>query len=132
MCVILVVILHTFYIVEHVLFTFFCYNKVNKSSAKDKIKMKIVYFTDFCSYLKYHNHNTLEHAIEKYLKWFYSFSDKTLVPLKHSLKRLKRRGYKNLVIWSRGIDTSRFNAGFKSTELRSRLGAGVKFAYLLP
>ena len=86
--------------------------------------------TDYCSCLKYHNLNALEPVVEKYLKWFYSFSDKTLVPSKHSLERLKRSGYKNLGIWSRGIDTSIFNAGFKSTELRSRLGAGDKFVYL--
>jgi len=86
--------------------------------------------TDYSSYLKYHNLNTFEPAVEKYLKWFYSFSDITLVPSKHSLERLNRKGYKNLGIWSRGIDTSRFNAGFKSTDLRNRLGAGDKFAFL--
>jgi len=86
--------------------------------------------TDFCSYLKYHNLNALEPAVEKYLKWFYSFSEKTLVPSKHSLERLNRKGYKNLGIWSRGIDTSRFNTGFKSTELRNKLGAGDKFVFL--
>ena len=86
--------------------------------------------TDYSGYLKYHNLNTFELAVERYLKWFYSFSEKTLVPSKHSLERLKQRGYKNLGIWSRGVDTSRFNAGFKSPELRSRLGAGDKFVFL--
>ena len=33
-------------------------------------------------------------------------------------------------IWSRGIDTGIFNAGLRSSELKSRLGAGDKFAFL--
>jgi glycosyltransferase involved in cell wall biosynthesis len=86
--------------------------------------------TDYCNYLKFHNLNAFEPAIEKYLKWFYSFSDKTLVPSEHSRKLLEQKGYKNLGIWSRGIDTGRFNAGFRSTELRNGLGTGDKFVIL--
>jgi glycosyltransferase involved in cell wall biosynthesis len=86
--------------------------------------------TDYCKYLKFHNLNVFEPAVEKYLKWFYSFSDKTLVPSEHSRKQLELKGYKNLGIWSRGIDTGKFNAGFRSTEVRNGLGTGDKFAFL--
>ena len=86
--------------------------------------------TDYCNFLKFHNLNAFEPAIERYLKWFYGFSDKTLVPSQHTLGRLKQKGYGNLGIWTRGIDTSKFNAGFKSTDTRSALGAGDKFAFL--
>ena len=86
--------------------------------------------TDYCKYLEFFNLNAFEPAVEKYLKWFYGFSDKTLVPSKHTLERLERKGYKNLGIWSRGIDTSKFNAGFRSMEARNQLGTGDKFAFL--
>ena len=152
-------ILHTFYIVEYVVFTFLCYIKVDKSSAKEKNRMKTAYFTDILTpetngvtstlnelshYLKtngikhafftadYGNRGIKEPDTSAGVKRVQRFSDKMLIPPKHSPERLGRRGYKNLGIWPRGMDKGRFNAGLKSTELRSRLGAGDKFAFLLP
>jgi len=86
--------------------------------------------TDFCKYLKYFDLEQFETLVEKYLKWFYSFSDKTLVPSKHTLIKLKEKKYENLGIWTRGIDTRKFNAGFRSKEIRNMLGTGDKFAFL--
>ena len=86
--------------------------------------------TDYCKFLKFHNLNAFEPAVDRYLKWFYGFSDKTLVPSKHTLGQLKHKGYTNLGIWTRGIDTSKFNAGYRSTDTRNALETGDKFAFL--
>ena len=101
-----------------------------KYATSRKLPLVMSSHTDFCNYLKYFDLDPLEVIAEKYLKWFYSFSDKTLVPSKHTLEKLKEKNYKNLGIWTRGIDTSKFNAGFRSTEVRKMLGTGDKFAFL--
>jgi len=88
------------------------------------------YHTDFCKYLQYHNLKPFEPFVERYLKWFHSFSAKTLVPSAYTLKQLMRKGYNNLDIWSRGVDTSKFNAGFRSEEVRRFWGINGKFAFL--
>jgi glycosyltransferase involved in cell wall biosynthesis len=67
--------------------------------------------------------------VENYLSWFHSFSALTLAPSRHTLEDLFRKGYRNLGIWSRGIDTSCYNPGYRSEELRNKLGKG-KFIFL--
>jgi len=101
-----------------------------KYATSRKLPLIMSCHTDFCKYLKYFDLDPLEAIAEKYLKWFYSFSDKTLVPSKHTLEKLKEKEYNNLGLWTRGIDTSKFNAGFRSNEVRKMLGAGDKFAFL--
>lgn len=43
-----------------------------------------------------------------YLRWFHSAAARTLVPTEHQREALGRRGFANLVIWSRGVDTDLF------------------------
>ena len=101
-----------------------------KYANSRKLPLVMSYHTDYCKFLKYFDMSPLETAVDKYLKWFYGFSHKTLVPSKHSLGQLEDKGYKDLGIWTRGIDTSKFNAGFRSTKTREVLGIGKKFAFL--
>jgi glycosyltransferase involved in cell wall biosynthesis len=101
-----------------------------KYAVSRELPLIISSHTDFCKYLKYFGLGTLEPAVERYLKWFYGFSDKTLVPSKFTLERMKRKGFKNLGIWTRGIDTNRFNSNFRKTEIREELGIGDRFAFL--
>jgi len=101
-----------------------------KYALSRKLPLVMSSHTDYCRYLRYFDLGPLEPAAEMYLKWFYGFSNKTLVPSTHTLKLLEEKKYKNLGIWSRGIDTSKFNAGFKSKEARDQLRIGDKFAFL--
>jgi glycosyltransferase involved in cell wall biosynthesis len=52
-----------------------------------------------------------------------------LAPSGHTLEDLFRRQYRNLGIWSRGIDGALFNPGCRNEELRNRIGKG-KFIFL--
>ncbi len=88
------------------------------------------YHTDYCSYLDYFNLQSLLPMVERYLKWFHGFAQKTLVPSNHTLKALKQQNFQNLDIWSRGIDADKFNIAFRSHEVRKALGIGDKFAFL--
>jgi glycosyltransferase involved in cell wall biosynthesis len=87
------------------------------------------YHTNYGGYLRYFNLGFLRPALEKYLAWFYRFAHRVLAPSRHTLEDLFRRRYRNLGLWSRGIDTTLFNPGCRSAELRNRLGRG-KFIFL--
>ena len=42
------------------------------------------------------------------LRWFHGAAEKTLVPTEGIRQKLVARGFRNVVIWSRGVDASRF------------------------
>jgi glycosyltransferase involved in cell wall biosynthesis len=87
------------------------------------------YHTNYGEYLRYFNLGFLKPALEKYLAWFYRFAHRALAPSRQTLEDLFRRQYRNLGLWSRGIDTALFNPQYRSEELRSRIGKG-KFIFL--
>jgi len=93
------------------------------------IPLVMSHHTDYCKYLKYHNLDFARPLLENYLAWFYRFSARTLAPSRHTLGELFAKGYRNLGIWSRGIDADRFNPGYRSEDLRKTL-AGGKFVFL--
>ncbi|MDR1253353.1 MAG: glycosyltransferase family 1 protein [Treponema sp.] len=88
------------------------------------------YHTDYCKYLRYFHLDFLEPLIEKYLTWFYRFAHKILAPSKHTLEELFRRQYRNLGIWSRGIDGGKFSPKYRNRNLRKLLGIDDKFVFL--
>ncbi|MCL2067617.1 MAG: glycosyltransferase family 1 protein [Treponema sp.] len=93
------------------------------------VPLVMSYHTDYCKYLKYHNLEIFRPLLEKYLEWFYSFSDRTLAPSRHTMEELFRKGFCNLHLWSRGIDTRCFNPAYRNMELRDTLGKD-KFIFL--
>jgi len=93
------------------------------------IPLVMSYHTDYCKYLKYHNIDFLRPFIETYLSWFHGFSCRTLVPSRYTFVELFQKGYRNLDIWSRGIDSSNFNPRFRNESLRKSLADG-KFIFL--
>jgi glycosyltransferase involved in cell wall biosynthesis len=93
------------------------------------IPLVMSFHTDYFKYLKYHNLEFARPLLEKYLAWFYRFSASTLAPSRNTLGELLRKGYRNLKLWSRGIDTVCFNPGFRNEELRKTAGQG-RFIFL--
>ncbi|WP_417582522.1 glycosyltransferase family 4 protein [Pelagibacterium sp.] len=49
-----------------------------------------------------------------YLRWFHSAASATLVPTPSVLKHLRRRFFRHLALWSRGVDLSAFSPGPKA------------------
>jgi glycosyltransferase involved in cell wall biosynthesis len=88
------------------------------------------YHTDYRNYLRYFHLEIFVPFIEKYLAWFYRFAHKILAPSKHTLEELFCRKYRNLGIWSRGIDGGRFNPKYRNRNLRKSLGIDDKFVFL--
>jgi glycosyltransferase involved in cell wall biosynthesis len=93
------------------------------------IPLVMSYHTDYGKYLRYFNLELLRPVLEKYLAWFYRFAHRVLAPSRHTLEDLFRRQYRNLDLWSRGIDTALFNPVYRNEDLRNRFGRG-KFIFL--
>jgi len=101
-----------------------------KYALSRKLPFVKSYHTNYDQYLKYFNLEIFEAVIQRYLKWFHRFADITLAPSKNTLERLKSNGYKNLDIWSRGIDTGRFSPSRRSLALRDEFGIRDRTAFL--
>ena len=95
-----------------------------------KLPLVMSYHTDYSNYLKYHRLTLLSPIAEIFFKQFYSFPDRVLVPSRFTLEQLHGKGYSNLGIWSRGIDTGNYNPGYRSSRVRDELGIGDRFAFL--
>jgi glycosyltransferase involved in cell wall biosynthesis len=87
------------------------------------------YHTNYGDYLRYYDLESFKPLLEMYLSWFYRFARRVLVPSRHTMEDLFRRQYRNLDIWSRGIDSSLFNPGYRSEDLRNQIGKD-KFLFL--
>ncbi|MCL1916758.1 MAG: glycosyltransferase family 1 protein [Peptococcaceae bacterium] len=114
----------------HVTTEFGIGHKGVKYAVSRKLPLVMSYHTDFCKYLGYFGLSSLEPFAERYLKRFYRHSDRTLAPSRYTMEQLRQKGYNNPGVWSRGIDTSKFNAGFRSEQARNKLGIGDNFAFL--
>jgi glycosyltransferase involved in cell wall biosynthesis len=88
------------------------------------------YHTDYCTYLKFFHLEFLRPLIETYLSWFYRSAHRILAPSRHTLEQLFQKQYRNLGIWSRGIDAEKFNPRFRSRKWRRDMGIDDKFVFL--
>jgi glycosyltransferase involved in cell wall biosynthesis len=87
------------------------------------------YHTNYGKYLRYFDLEPFKPLLEKYLSWFYRFARRILVPSRHTMEDLFQRQYRNLGLWSRGIDAALFNPAYRNEKLRNRIGKD-KFIYL--
>lgn len=94
------------------------------------IPVVMSYHTNFDQYLSCYNFGKLEQIYWKCMAWFHSFADVNLCPSEDTRRVLARRGFKNLEIWSRGVDLSRFSPSHFSSDLRERLGGKDKTLFL--
>jgi phosphatidylinositol alpha 1,6-mannosyltransferase len=78
------------------------------------------YHTRFVSYLKYYGFEWFEPYGWAYLKWFYNRASKNYVPSRATLNELDQKGFHNLALWQRGLDTSHFSPLYADRMLRER------------
>ncbi|OGO80582.1 MAG: glycosyl transferase family 1, partial [Clostridiales bacterium GWC2_40_7] len=88
------------------------------------------FHTNFDMYLKYYNLEYFHDSLWNYFKWFHRLSAINFCPSVDTLKTLESKGIENLKIWSRGIDTDRFNPICRDEILRQKLGAGERKIFL--
>jgi glycosyltransferase involved in cell wall biosynthesis len=96
-----------------------------------KLNIPIVgsYHTDFDQYLEYYDLQFLSKILWKYMVWFHKPLKKIFVPSEETKEQLKRHGFSNLYIWSRGVDCSQFRPNYDRMKVRKKYG--IKEKYIL-
>ena len=82
------------------------------------------YHTSFTEYAGYYRLGLLAQPGWRYLRWFHNGGLRTYCPTRAVARQIEAEGFVNTKVWSRGVDTTRFNPALRSAELRSRIGAG--------
>lgn len=82
------------------------------------------FHTNFHSYSHHYGIGWLQSGIEAYLRWFHNRTAATLVPTSSLAAELTARGFRNVGLLSRGVDTTLFHPGRRSDSLRASWGAG--------
>lgn len=80
------------------------------------------YHTNIEQYLEYFHAKILEKPVRAYFQKFHSHASLTLCPSTQTLIQLKNQGYKNLDIWSRGIDTTLYSPDKRNNRWRKQFG----------
>jgi glycosyltransferase involved in cell wall biosynthesis len=96
-----------------------------------KLNIPIVgsYHTDFDQYLEYYDLQFLSKILWKYMKWFHRPLKKIFVPSEETREQLKRHGFSNVSIWSRGVDCSQFHPNYDRMNVRKKYK--IKEKYIL-
>ena len=87
-------------------------------ARKHGIPVTTVYHTDFNYYLKYYRLKLISGMVWKYFAWFHNRCDINYCPSDYTREQLMARGFKNLDLWVRGVDTDLFSSEFRGTSPR--------------
>lgn len=79
------------------------------------------YHTHFVHYFHYYGFRLLENLGWTYLRWFHNRSLLTLAPTDNVAKELLKKGFREVDIWSRGINLELFSPKRYNTELRQKI-----------
>lgn len=82
------------------------------------------YHTHFPQYLSGYRLGLLEPVLMRYLRRLHNATRCTLVPTEETRRQLAARGFRNLEILERGVDTELFHPVRRDRALRQRWGAG--------
>ncbi len=78
--------------------------------------------TNFHAYSSHYGLGWFNKSIQKYLRHFHNGTDMTMVPTQAMLAQLQERGYHNLQVVARGVDTHLFHPEKRHQELRRHWG----------
>jgi glycosyltransferase involved in cell wall biosynthesis len=81
------------------------------------------YHTHFVSYLPYYRLAFLDSFIWWMMRQFYNRCSATYAPSESAAQEIRDRGFNNVGLWQRGIDSDHFSPIYRSAELRKKLGA---------
>ena len=89
------------------------------------------YHTNFDQYLNYYHLPLLVRPVNKYVKWFHSFSQLNFCPSHETLLQLQELGIRNLEVCPNGVDQAFFSPDFRNAQTRQSLFAGEERPILL-
>lgn len=90
-------------------------------SAANKLNIAVStnFHTNFHSYSQHYHIGLLKRPIAAYLRHFHNKAGCTMVPTAALQQYLKTRGYNNLFVVARGVDTELFHPDKRSAQLRA-------------
>ncbi|WP_313339840.1 glycosyltransferase family 1 protein [Sedimentibacter sp.] len=88
------------------------------------------YTTNFSQYTEYYNLEIFKQPIWDYMKWFHNQNNITLCPSNEAQKLLNKNGINKTSLFSRGIDSHKFNPSYRNVKLRKELGIENKTTFL--
>lgn len=89
------------------------------------------YHTNFDQYLSYYHLPLLTRPVNRYMKWFHSFSQINFCPSQETLQQLQGLGIRNLEICPNGVDKETFSPEFRNNHIRELLSIDEKTPVLL-
>jgi glycosyltransferase involved in cell wall biosynthesis len=94
-------------------------------SAARKLNLPVStdFHTNFQNYTTHYGIGLLQKPIAAYLRYFHNKADCTLVPTTSLQRELEQKGYKNVLVVSRGVDAELFNPSKRDDALRASWGA---------
>ncbi len=88
------------------------------------------YHTHFVDYFPYYGFGSMQSTGWNYMRWFYNRSLATYAPSQSTQEELNQRGFKNVRLWPRGINSQKFSPRHRSQTLRRKCRS-VKIPLLL-
>lgn len=83
------------------------------------------FHTNFHGYAEHYGAGVLTRIVTAYLRHFHNRTRRTIVPTAQLRDELARRGFRDLAVVGRGVDTRLFSPARRSEALRFRFGAKV-------
>ena len=83
---------------------------VHRICRKQGIRFTTAYHTQFPEYVRARFPVPISFTV-RLLRWFHGKAVRTMVPTRAIKQLLEERGFRNVVIWSRGVDTEIFTPG---------------------
>lgn len=93
-----------------------------RAARRLQIPLASGFHTNFQQYTGHYGFGLLSRALTHYLRWFHNRTQLTLVPSVSQQIELQRRGFDNLALLSRGVDSQLFHPGKRCAALRADWG----------
>ena len=94
--------------------------------AARRLQIPVVsgFHTNFQQYTGHYGYGLLTRALTHYLRGFHNRTQMTMVPSASQRIELQRRGFENLAMLARGVDSQLFHPAKRSADLRAQWGLG--------
>lgn len=102
-----------------------------KYATNKGIPLVASYQTDLPGYFEQWGVGFLSPTVEKYLFWLHNQAQLNLAPSRVTQQELIGKGFPNVKLWTRGINTKMFNTGQFDVSMRDFLSDGHSHAPLL-
>jgi glycosyltransferase involved in cell wall biosynthesis len=111
--------------------TEFVIGRLGQSAAlRAGIPVVTSYHTDFGKYMKSYGTPWLAAPVNAYLARYHRRARRTFTPSGPARDQLWRMGVRDVEVWGRGVDATRFRPDRRSTAMREQLGLGDAFTFL--